>query len=688
MKRGIIGIFFLFLILNSLLVLAVVAECSDSDSGKDIFEKGTVIDINQVSNTDECYQISPISGQKGVKEYYCNSDGTSKYIEQGCTYDCIDGACTRGSYVCNDDDVNNEYPDGKNFYEKGIAIFDFINQTDICIDYQGYNIQEAICLDNYSVGSQFYKCPNGCKDGACINATSCTDSDYGKEFYKQGSCKSTSTEIVDACITGGEHDSELREGYCNSENNCVFYPFKCPNGCKDGVCITMDTECFDSDNGIDIFTKGYAKDATGVHNDFCSDSKKIGEKICKDGKNYIEYKDCPEGYSCKDGVCLSGTITNLEKIKLNEKFKITLKESKFIEENIKFQFKEIGPNGEAVVKLYNKKPESDSILNLIELRLHKGKKFEYSGYYIELLELNDNTATIIIGKYEVIKENVKCIFKNSENEEKCYTASFTNKEDFRFDCAGITGCDVEINGFGNQKISWKSSCGGYALSSLDGVNEEIIFDCSKGASDIDKIRDKMFRYMYYKCYNGKEEKQGSESSCKPSELWQEYAKEACKDNCNEESGKCGVNSFSVHEDCYDDTNDAILLDCDISDLQECCKLWADENKIDYPTCEGGWNIENNICHYSCKAGEKIIPEDVLVCKDSCPLEGKCYQFGYRKSSKYCTDMGSFEDQLSGNNACENNFECKSNVCVSGKCVSQGMIDKVLAWFRNVFGKDE
>ena len=77
--------------------------------------------------------------------------------------------------------------------------------------------------------------------------------------------------------------------------------------------------------------------------------------------------------------------------------------------------------------------------------------------------------------------------------------------------------------------------------------------------------------------------------------------------------------------------------------------------------------------------------EVLVCKDSCPLDGKCYPVMYRKGGKYCSDSGSFEQQLEGNAACDNSFECKSNVCVNGECISSGLIEKIMSWFKKMFG---
>jgi len=80
-----------------------------------------------------------------------------------------------------------------------------------------------------------------------------------------------------------------------------------------------------------------------------------------------------------------------------------------------------------------------------------------------------------------------------------------------------------------------------------------------------------------------------------------------------------------------------------------------------------------------------LKEEILICKDSCPLDGKCYPFGYRKGGKYCSDEGAFKEQLKADAVCDNNFECSTNVCVDGKCISSGFIEKMTNWFKRLFG---
>jgi len=75
---------------------------------------------------------------------------------------------------------------------------------------------------------------------------------------------------------------------------------------------------------------------------------------------------------------------------------------------------------------------------------------------------------------------------------------------------------------------------------------------------------------------------------------------------------------------------------------------------------------------------------ISVCQ-GCELDSNCYPFGYRKGSDYCSENKTFDAQKGEKSVCDNNFECSSNVCVSGQCVSQNLIQMILEWFRKLFG---
>jgi hypothetical protein len=80
-------------------------------------------------------------------------------------------------------------------------------------------------------------------------------------------------------------------------------------------------------------------------------------------------------------------------------------------------------------------------------------------------------------------------------------------------------------------------------------------------------------------------------------------------------------------------------------------------------------------------------ETTADCSSGCKLSGddKCYPFGERRSGKYCSSLSSeFANQKTGDAVCENNYECSSNLCVSGKCIDQGFWEKVVAFFKEMF----
>lgn len=80
-----------------------------------------------------------------------------------------------------------------------------------------------------------------------------------------------------------------------------------------------------------------------------------------------------------------------------------------------------------------------------------------------------------------------------------------------------------------------------------------------------------------------------------------------------------------------------------------------------------------------------IPDaDTFICS-GCDLDDLCYPLGYRKSGEYCSGELEFMEQSEEGASCDNNFECKSNVCVDDRCVSGSLIRKIIEWFKRLFG---
>ncbi len=249
--------------------------------------------------------------------------------------------------------------------------------------------------------------------------------------------------------------------------------------------------------------------------------------------------------------------------------------------------------------------------------------------------------------------------------------------------------------------------------------EKELYDCSEdtpcvnGAcimggrlEDTTLIAGQGFRYAKWECYDGTAESQGEETSCKSSELWQIYAGEFCKGKCSEESGKCGVNSFSVGGDCSDDSGSSYSGE-PLSFGYEVAVWMCEDGRVGKETsadCKLGYLWEKEIEELCGEAGiddidleEKcgitdgsgFTSTDIsLICKNSCPFEGSCLPIGVRTGGKYCGINGELSSQLEGNAQCDNNFECGSNVCVSGQCVETNLIEKILEWFRKLFGGEQ
>ncbi len=70
----------------------------------------------------------------------------------------------------------------------------------------------------------------------------------------------------------------------------------------------------------------------------------------------------------------------------------------------------------------------------------------------------------------------------------------------------------------------------------------------------------------------------------------------------------------------------------------------------------------------------------------CMKDDKCFPIGYRTSDEYCSgEEEIFLNQNKADSSCNNNFECDSNLCIDGSCVSSGLWQKIMRFFSRLFG---
>ncbi len=202
------------------------------------------------------------------------------------------------------------------------------------------------------------------------------------------------------------------------------------------------------------------------------------------------------------------------------------------------------------------------------------------------------------------------------------------------------------------------------------------------------VSESYFRKSYFKCSDGRESYEGGESSCESYGLWKDHALSFCGSQFGD------VVAFSMSDECYFtgippieqpiNPEPYVFPNATICKLDSDCPQLSIFSEDDGPTFPI-YKCVNNYCVAPLDGIGEANDSISLICKNSCPLDDKCYPFGYRKFDKYCSDSGSFLVQFGADKTCDNNFECGSNVCVSGKCVSEGLLEKVLNWFKSLLG---
>jgi len=233
-----------------------------------------------------------------VVEYSCSSQKVHEaFLSCPSGYECTRGACTERK-ECEDTDG------GRDYYERGETTEPSgFEATDQCIG--GDTVLEYYCNDDELVDSVRFNCPSGyaCSAGACVESSTCEDSDGGTDYYERGTTEleGISSES-DYCI-----DNTLVEYYCDGSRTMDSIEFMCPHGysCVDGACVGYCTET-DDGNEPEVFGETYF--GSHIYADYCIERDepmldKLVEYYCDGdglGFNTFEYS-CSGG--CADGEC-------------------------------------------------------------------------------------------------------------------------------------------------------------------------------------------------------------------------------------------------------------------------------------------------------------------------------------------------------------------------------------------------
>jgi len=267
---------------------------------------------------------------------------------------------------------------------------------------------------------------------------------------------------------------------------------------KFGFTTKKESNCKDSDGGIDYYERGYITEYDNIEvPDFCIDSNRLKELYCSRGSSAELTYTCPNG--CRDGACIEGSSRVLPPFimaiydkapasdviltagvgsDLQEKgYKnIPVATSKLFSEVNGLQLDNMVTlvvyQGEAIIIVGEHSPSSHVIfaVDLAEILSGKGINTKSilssevpSADLIDLFAVDD---TIVI-----IKEKIECVFENTNSIQECHSP------ESEVSCEGVGRCTVEVYGEKGKRLTWKSSCGGYKYTTMNGKDEVVKFSC-------------------------------------------------------------------------------------------------------------------------------------------------------------------------------------------------------------------
>ena len=256
---------------------------------------------------------------------------------------------------------------------------------------------------------------------------------------------------------------------------------------QDGVPDAND-RCPDSDTTVvDQFGCSCSQKDCPNDNNPCTDDCSIIDGLPTCGAFNNNNNQCPGGY-CSNGKC----------------------ETQFIKEQVKCVFEDSTDTQEC----YNSKGDkcTDVETCVVDIKGKKGEKITWKsscgGYAYTIIDGQNEHAIFYCGAHsgEEIKEQVKCVFQGSRNTETCYSA--------KGNCLGLGFCEVGVKGKKGEEVIWKSSCGKYASTIIDGNDEKVVFECSSDyVEDIKEQVKCVFEgsTSTQECYSEKESCKGIET---------------------------------------------------------------------------------------------------------------------------------------------------------------------------------
>jgi len=283
-------------------------NCTDSDNGIEPSVLGTAIKGNE-THDDYCLD----AGQ--LVEYSClDNNMQMATVQCGANKTCEGGRCADAAAP-----PENQTPPSSgcsgivaaDIFRKDSVTFNGSVYADSCVEYK-------VVKDYYCSGERLMdinnQCPAGyaCTDGACFKLNStCMETDGGNDTTKRGKTTVykgmiTTFDQFDECIDEGT----VKEYSCLSDGTYATSEVRCGSGlkCLGGRCI--QSNCDETDGGIDIYKFGITTADNIEYEDECINDHDILEYSCYGDSVDSSILSCGKGYICLSSMnkCVEGSV--------------------------------------------------------------------------------------------------------------------------------------------------------------------------------------------------------------------------------------------------------------------------------------------------------------------------------------------------------------------------------------------
>ena len=513
-------------------------KCSDPDGGDNIYAVGHTFGFRTYSSAqDPSRDLRIRTGGKDacmsysqLLEHYCADDYTIQTLYRDCPDGCSDGMCIKTAYCgngicemsesqqsCPQDCVNkcpalidisfnkNTYYPG-DYFEATVKIYDYnknlmpnhifniynsrvssssTHSTDAAGIYRtastvpndaGYaggwkftaSVSQENCQYVYDEESFTIVIQEKCGDNVCdadereltcgktcacpvaTSATKASSSGGGSSAYATGAMTASVSQIAiqETPSTVAQESTCICKEYCH-----VRCPKDCTPNCGNGVCDSI--ACIAVGCPVSENENNCQEDCS--QKNYCGTKSSDQNCICESGYVKQSFGDACPSETTEENTASTGVQKTLEAGYRNAYWKC----------HDGTEYNEGGTTSCKSSATWYGYAETSCTGRCLE----DGSKCGVNSFSVTNECTND----------EIVKEQVKCVFDGSVSAQKCFSA------DGLFRCEGAYTCVADVYGKKGSVITWKSSCGSYAYTKLDGENDYATFNCKTGAC------------TYYKC---------------------------------------------------------------------------------------------------------------------------------------------------------------------------------------------